>query len=302
MHAARQVLEVDLVHDADARRHDLERVERLHAPFHELVALGVALELELHVEVERVLACRSGRPCTEWSTTRSTGTSGSITFGFLPMSLATLRIAARSPSSGHAGEVLQHDARDDERNLVGARARSAPSRRARCTCCLGHLLAVAVAQHRLEHDADRDRKPRDLADARGLERRQRIDSVPGSARSQAEAFVRRIEQVVSSSGALFRCRSDCGGVSAGGARLRRRASMFHHRVAHIERLPVRQHHVAGPLASLARADVACRRCTVVISVCTRAAADRRSLSTLGAVRGVAGERHRRRRSACVCRR
>src|SRR6185503_18122511 len=37
--------------------------------------------------------------CTEWSTTRSTGTSGSITFGFLPIFCATLRIAARSQSS-----------------------------------------------------------------------------------------------------------------------------------------------------------------------------------------------------------
>ena len=36
----------------------------------------------------------------EWSTTRSTGTSGSMVFGFLPMSAATLRMAARSASSG----------------------------------------------------------------------------------------------------------------------------------------------------------------------------------------------------------
>ena len=36
----------------------------------------------------------------EWSTTRSTGTSGSIDFGFLPIALATVRIAARSASSG----------------------------------------------------------------------------------------------------------------------------------------------------------------------------------------------------------
>src|SRR5687767_8393233 len=38
--------------------------------------------------------------CTLWSTTRSTGTSGSITLGFLPMRLATLRMAARSHSRG----------------------------------------------------------------------------------------------------------------------------------------------------------------------------------------------------------
>ena len=55
VHAAREVLQVHLVHDADARGHDLEGVEGLHAPFHELVALFVALEFQLHVEVERVL-------------------------------------------------------------------------------------------------------------------------------------------------------------------------------------------------------------------------------------------------------
>ncbi len=55
MHAARQILEVDLVHDADARRHDLEGVEGLHAPLHELVALAVALKFQLHVQIQRIL-------------------------------------------------------------------------------------------------------------------------------------------------------------------------------------------------------------------------------------------------------
>ena len=45
VHATRQVLQVDLVHDAKARRHHAKGVEGLHAPFHEFVALGVALEL-----------------------------------------------------------------------------------------------------------------------------------------------------------------------------------------------------------------------------------------------------------------
>jgi hypothetical protein len=76
-------------------RHDLERVEGLHAPLHELVALAVARELELHVEVEHVRRAVMV-DLHEWSTTRSTGTSGSITFGLRFMRAATLRIAARS--------------------------------------------------------------------------------------------------------------------------------------------------------------------------------------------------------------
>ena len=56
-----QVLDVDLVHDAGARRDDLEVVERGLAPAQELVALAVALVLDLDVALERVLRCRTGR-------------------------------------------------------------------------------------------------------------------------------------------------------------------------------------------------------------------------------------------------
>ena len=55
VYAARQVLQVHLMHNAEARRHHAKCVKRLHAPLHELVALAVALEFELHVQVQRVL-------------------------------------------------------------------------------------------------------------------------------------------------------------------------------------------------------------------------------------------------------
>ena len=53
-HDPGQVLDVDLVHDPGARRHDLEVVEGGLAPAQELVALGVALVLELDVALEGV--------------------------------------------------------------------------------------------------------------------------------------------------------------------------------------------------------------------------------------------------------
>ena len=173
VHAAREVFEVDLVHDADAGRHDLERVERLHAPLHELVALAVALELELHVEVERVVRAVvvDLHRVVDDEVDRH-------------QRLDDLRILAQVggdvahrgqvDQQRHAGEVLQHDARDDERDLVGARAPSALHSASSRTCSSRDLLAVAVAQHALEHDADRDRQARDLAEARGLERGQRV--------------------------------------------------------------------------------------------------------------------------------
>ncbi len=51
-----QIFDVDLVHDAGAGRDDLELVERGLAPAQELVALPVALVLQLDVAGERVLA------------------------------------------------------------------------------------------------------------------------------------------------------------------------------------------------------------------------------------------------------
>ena len=59
---AREVLEVDLVDDARARRDDLEVVERALAPAQERVALAVALELELGVAEDREPASRTRRP------------------------------------------------------------------------------------------------------------------------------------------------------------------------------------------------------------------------------------------------
>ena len=58
---AGEVLDVDLVHDAGAGRHDLELVERGLAPAQELVALLVALVLELDVALRTSRACRTGR-------------------------------------------------------------------------------------------------------------------------------------------------------------------------------------------------------------------------------------------------
>ena len=53
------------MHDADAGRHDVERLERLLAPLQELVALAVALELEVEIQS----AAPAGEPkkstCTE---------------------------------------------------------------------------------------------------------------------------------------------------------------------------------------------------------------------------------------------
>ncbi len=51
-HALGEILKVDLVHDADARRDEAESLERLLSPFQKFVALAVAFEFHVHVQAQ----------------------------------------------------------------------------------------------------------------------------------------------------------------------------------------------------------------------------------------------------------
>src|SRR5690606_23068493 len=55
VHTTCQVLQVDLVNDTKAGRDYTERIKRLHTPFHELIAFTIALEFDLHVQVQRIV-------------------------------------------------------------------------------------------------------------------------------------------------------------------------------------------------------------------------------------------------------
>ena len=157
--AAREVLEIHLVHDAEARRHHAEGIEGLHAPLHELVALVVALELQLHVQVERL-----GRAVVvDHHRVIDHQVDGHQRLDGLGRLAQLGGHAAHGGQVGqqrHAGEVLQHHAGDDERNLVGALRVGRPVRQ--LFDVLGrNLLPVAIAQHRFEHDANGNRQPVD---------------------------------------------------------------------------------------------------------------------------------------------
>lgn len=186
--AAREVLEVHLVDDADAGRHDLERVERLHAPLHELVALVVALELQLHVQVERVLLAE----VIDLHRVVDDEIDRHERLDLLRVLARALRDAAHGRDVGeqrHAREVLQHDARHDERDLVDALRIRLPVREL-LDVLFGDLLAVVVAQHGLEHDADRHGQPLDLRLQFLAELRQRVElAFAGTAVEFLECFV-----------------------------------------------------------------------------------------------------------------
>jgi len=158
-HAAREVFHVDLVHDADAGRHHLEGVERLHAPFQELVAFLVALEFDLHVEIE----CIGATVFVDLN-----GMVNHHVHRHQGLDFFRVLVGARGGRShggkvgqqGHAGEILQQNPRHGKGNLLGAFAIRLPVRQLLDVFgCDFH--PVAIAQDRLQHDADRHRQTRD---------------------------------------------------------------------------------------------------------------------------------------------
>jgi hypothetical protein len=163
LHDLGEVLEVDLVDDAGARRDDLEVVERLLAPLEELVALLVALELHLRVVHQRELRAElvDLHGVVDHEVDRHERVD-------------LLRVAARAPHGGahggevddgrHAGEVLEHDARDLERHLDGVGLLGVPLGQP-ADVVLGHLEVVRVAQAALEQHLDRERELVHVPDA-----------------------------------------------------------------------------------------------------------------------------------------
>ena len=96
-------------------------------------------------------------------------------FGFLPSFDDRGAHRREIHEQRHAGEILQHDARDDERDFLRARRLRDPPREV-ADRGLGHALAVAVAQQRFQHEPDRDGQARDL-EAGFFQRGQRVELV-----------------------------------------------------------------------------------------------------------------------------
>ena len=86
--------------DAGAGRHDAEIVERLLSPLQEAVALLLRSIFALDVLAEARARCRRQSTMTEWSITRSTGTSGLIFVASPPRFSMASRMAARSTTAG----------------------------------------------------------------------------------------------------------------------------------------------------------------------------------------------------------
>ena len=159
-HHARQMLQVDLVDDAGVGRHHLEVVERLLPPAQETVALLVALELDLAVEVERVGPAKHVH--LHGVVDHQFGRDQRIDL-LWPAAEPDHRIAhgCQVDHAGHAGEVLQHHAGGHERDLdVGFGLRVPVGDRLDVPGEHGH--AVFLAEQVLQQDLHRVRQTRDI--------------------------------------------------------------------------------------------------------------------------------------------
>ena len=155
---ARQVLEIDLVHDAGVGRNDAEVLERFLAPAKERVPLTVAAELERRVQVGgvelRVVIDLDGVIDDELD-------------GLQRVDL--LRIAAEPHDAvahrgevddrRHPGEILEQHARRSEGDLLLGGGRHVPARHRRDVLGVDEA-AVLAAQQVLEKNLQGIRQPR----------------------------------------------------------------------------------------------------------------------------------------------
>ena len=196
-HPLGQEFQVHLVDDADPRRDDFEGVEGLHAPLQELVALVIAGELQLEIAPQgfRVAGEIDLHGMVHHQVDRHQRLDQ---LGILP-ELGHRRTHRRQiDQKRHPREILQHDPGDHEGDFLGPLGLGLPAREG-LDRRLAHPLAVAVAQQRLEDDADRHRQPAHVEAGR-RERGQRIERMGGAVRLEALQRAERIREAHASGG------------------------------------------------------------------------------------------------------
>ena len=164
-HDPGQVLEVHLVHDPRPGRDDLEVVERRLTPAEEGVALVVPLEFPLRVDEERPRRAERihlhGVVDDEFARHQRVDRGG-VAAEFRH------RVAHRGQvhDGGHAGEVLQEDARGPEGEFPPRRGLRVPARDGG-DVLRRHRFSVLVPDKVLQHHLDRERKTRQVAPGGG---------------------------------------------------------------------------------------------------------------------------------------
>ena len=157
---AGQVLDVDLVHDAGAGRDDLEVLEGLLAPAQELVALAVALVLDLDVALEGLGGAEDVGD--DRVVDDHLGRGERVDLGGVAAEVGhRLAHGGQVDDAGHAGEVLHEHARRRELDLlVGLRVR-VPAREGPDVVG-GDVGAVLGAEEVLQQDLQAEGQARDV--------------------------------------------------------------------------------------------------------------------------------------------
>jgi hypothetical protein len=195
-----EVFEVDLVADAGGRRHHPEPPERLLAPTQELVALEVALVLELGVAGERLGPAE--HVDLHGVVDDEVGGDERVELGGVAAALGDRVAHGREVDDrGHAGEVLHQHPRGQERDLAPVRVAAAT----RPAGQGGHVVvgdahAVVVAQQVLEQHLQRVRQPGNAEVV--VQRAQAMDLVPFATGLERAAGVDRCHVVTSGETAL----------------------------------------------------------------------------------------------------
>jgi hypothetical protein len=126
------------------------------APLEKFIALAVALEFHLHVQLQGLR--RTGEVDLHGMIDDEIDRHERLDDFRVPAE-ALDRAAHRSEidDERHAGEVLQDNARNDERDLLVGRLLRIPICQ-RLDILAANLFSVAISKDRFEHDADADRQ------------------------------------------------------------------------------------------------------------------------------------------------
>ena len=162
-----EMLEIDLVDDADAGRNDVEGVEGLLTPFQEFVAFLVADEFDGEVAVEGFL--RTGeidldRVVDDEIDGNERFDDGGIGSG----GLGGVAHRGEIDNEGDAGEILKDDAGDGEGDFIIAGGFGIPVGEV-FDVGLGDFPTIKIAEEGFENDADGDGQAGDIRDTEFLE-------------------------------------------------------------------------------------------------------------------------------------
>ena len=164
-HDAGEVLDVDLVDDAGAGRHDLEVLEGALAPAQELVALAVALVLDLDVALEGLR--RTEHVGDHRVVDHQLGRRERVDLRRVAAEVGhRLAHGGQVDDAGDAGEVLHDHARRRELDLLVRVGVGVPAGQ-RADVLLGDVGAVLGAQQVLQQDLEAVRERRDVEPVTG---------------------------------------------------------------------------------------------------------------------------------------